>query len=67
MREHRHGCESPDIVNRFYNGWEILTCSCRFHTPTNGDKLSEKRREDTLQGTASLLTHGIHAVRKEPV
>ena len=27
--------------NRFYKGWEILTCSWHLYTPTNGDKLSD--------------------------
>jgi hypothetical protein len=28
------------VVNWFGNEWEILTCSGRFYTPTNRDKLS---------------------------
>jgi hypothetical protein len=27
--------------NLFCTGWEILTFSCRFYTPTNREKLSE--------------------------
>src|SRR5262249_1805729 len=53
MREYRHGCESPSIVNRFCNGWEILTRSCRFYTPTNRYKLSEPPSLQRLPAAAA--------------
>jgi hypothetical protein len=34
--------------NLFCTGWEILTFSCRFYTPTNRDKLSDSGLEETM-------------------
>ena len=41
--------------NLFGTGWEILTCSCRFYTPTNREKLSDIVNQESYEPLVKKL------------
>jgi len=41
--------------NLFCTGWEILTCSCRFYTPTNREKLSDIVNQESYEPLVKKL------------